>query len=90
MFREVTGSEPPPTPITAKTYAEHGLPWSDLYDEKLGDIEIPDALTKVKTVKEMDKEKGFGPQQDDTSVEVQDDQVVKYHMGRRKIASGSW
>ncbi len=90
MFREVTGLEPPPTPVTVKTYQEYGLPWFDVYDEKLGDIEAADALTKVKTVKEMDKEKGFGAQQDDSSVDVPGDQVIKYPMGRRKVTGGSW
>jgi len=90
MFREVTGLEPPPTPITARTYQEHGLPWFDLYDQHLGDVKPSDELQKVKTVKETAKEKGFGPQQDDGSIDIPGDQVVKYHMGRRKIAGGSW
>src|SRR5882724_2866485 len=33
QFLQVTGVKPPLTPIDAKTYTEHGLPWFDLYDE---------------------------------------------------------
>ena len=32
-FREITGLEPPPTPVSARTYTDYGLPWFDLYDE---------------------------------------------------------
>lgn len=93
MYRELTGEEPPPTPISAKTYAHHGLPWFDLYDEKLGDIAPPDALKGVKSVKEKDAEKGFTPQQDDSSVEVPEDKVIKYKVEEtdpNEVRDGDW
>lgn len=70
MFREITGKEPPPTPVTARMYTEHGLPWFDLYDEKKGDLPGSKKLAGVKSVKEMDKGKGFGSQQDDSPVKI--------------------
>jgi ubiquitin len=33
-FEAVTGKAPQKTPVTAKTYAEHGYPYYDIYDEK--------------------------------------------------------
>jgi len=33
-FRDITGKEPPPTPISAKLYTEYGYPWFELLDEK--------------------------------------------------------
>jgi hypothetical protein len=33
MYREITGTEPPPTPVTSKSYTQSGFPWFDLYDE---------------------------------------------------------
>ncbi len=30
-WREITGQAPPPSPITAEAYTEHGLPWFDHY-----------------------------------------------------------
>jgi hypothetical protein len=93
MYREITGHEPPATPVTAKTYAQHKLPWFDLYDEAIGDIAAPDVLQKVKSVKEMDKEKGFAPQQDDDSVAVPDEQVVKYKLPKPnpdEVEDGEW
>lgn len=78
MYRRITGKEPPPTPVTAKTYTQYGLPWFDLYDEAMGDISAPEALKKVKPVKEIDKEKGFAPQQDDGTIEISQDQTITY------------
>jgi hypothetical protein len=92
MYREITGHEPPETPITAKTYQQHGYPWFDLYDDHLRDIQAPDALKQVKSIKEMDAEKGFKPQQDDSSVDVPEDKIVKYNLPKdpNEIRDGEW
>ena len=91
MYRELTGKEPPPTPITAKTYAQYGLPWFDLYDDKMEDISASDVLKKVKSVKEKDQEKGFASQQDDEPVDVPQDKVIKYKMDPDEgVKDGDW
>lgn len=89
MYREITGEEPPPTPVTAQHYAQHKLPWFDLYDEHKSDIAAPDTLQQVKSVKEMDAEKGFAPQQDDSSVDVPDDKIIKYKVDD-EVQDGDW
>ncbi len=89
-FREITGKEPPTTPVSARTYAQYKLPWFDLYDDKMGDIDAPDALKNVKSMKEMDKEKGFKPQQDDSSVDVPDSNVIKYKVDKDDVGDGDW
>jgi hypothetical protein len=33
-FEAITGKAPPKTPVTARTYAAHGYPYYDIYDEK--------------------------------------------------------
>ncbi|HET7481436.1 MAG TPA: hypothetical protein VFK89_01115, partial [Actinomycetota bacterium] len=38
VWRDITGEEPPATPVSASLYSEHGLPWFDLYDEHKSDI----------------------------------------------------
>lgn len=87
-YREITGKEPPPTPVTAQTYAQQKLPWFDLYDDHLGDVAAPDALKQVKSVAEMDAEKGFAPQQDDSSVDV--GYVVRYNVDPNRVEDGDW
>ncbi|MGI8440107.1 MAG: hypothetical protein ACR2NV_07985 [Thermoleophilaceae bacterium] len=76
-FREITGREPPPTPVSARTYAQHGLPWFELYDEGRGGVAAAERLAKVRSVKEIDEAKGFRAQQDDEPVEVGEHLVVK-------------
>lgn len=74
-FREITGLEPPATPVTARNYTEYGLPWFDLYDEDKGDVG-PDLLDGIESVKQIDKKKGMSAQQDDSTVPVADDQII--------------
>lgn len=76
MFREITGQEPPSTPVSAQAYSEHGYPWFSLYDEQSPDLEGGKKFKKVKSVKEMDADKGFGPQQDDSAIHLKPEQIV--------------
>lgn len=85
LYREITGLEPPATPVDARAYTEHGYPWFALYDEAKGDIAPSDVLGGVKSVKEIDKEKGLPSQQDDTTVEVPEDQIRKVKPGQKPI-----
>jgi hypothetical protein len=90
MYREITGKEPPKTPISAKTYTQHGFPWFDLYDEQEQDIPKSTTLSQIKTIKEMDQEKGFSPQQDDTPIEVSDSQVKVLKSDPTLVEDGEW
>ena len=95
LYEQITGEKPPATPVTARTYADHGYPWFDLYDEHLGDLDPSQALAGVKSIKELDAEKGFGPQQDDDSVGIPKHLVKKLHPVKpatRKdvVADGDW
>ena len=92
LYEQITGRKAPDTPVTARTYAEHGYPWFDLYDEHLGDVDPSEALAGVKSVKEMDAEKGFKPQQDDDPVHVPDHVVQKAHVPTPKdaVRDGDW
>jgi hypothetical protein len=92
LYEQITGRKAPSTPITARTYAEHGYPWFDLYDEHLGDVDPSEVLAGVKSVNEIDAEKGFEPQQDDDPVHVPDHVVRKLHVSQPKdvVADGDW
>ena len=72
-FRSITGSEPPPTPIDAKTYSDHGLPWFNLYDEHYRDDSAADVLTRARTIAERDTELGRHP--DEKPVQIDKRQV---------------
>jgi hypothetical protein len=90
-WREITGEEPPATPVSARSYTQAGLPWFDLYDEKLGDVAPSAVLAGVKSVKEMDKERGFAPQQDDTTAEFDPGRVkVIGEPAPEEVPDGVW
>ena len=56
-FRQVTGFDPPNTPVTAATYASKGLPFFDIYNEKSN---IKGDFKAVKSVMAIDKAKAQG------------------------------
>ncbi len=78
MFREITGMEPPATPVDAKTYTRYGYPWFALYDEHLHDIDPTSTLRGVKSIGQIAAEKGDTSITKDSSFTVPDSQVVKY------------
>jgi hypothetical protein len=59
QYARLTGRKPPLTPISAQTYIERGFPWFDLYDEAEGDVARPGELAGVKSIREIDSEKGL-------------------------------
>ncbi len=75
QYRELTGEEPPPTPIDARTYTSMGFPWFDLYDEADGDLRASEALAKVKSIRDRDAELGGGAAAGEQSLEIPDSQI---------------
>ncbi|EMC98655.1 hypothetical protein BAUCODRAFT_103027 [Baudoinia panamericana UAMH 10762] len=53
-FLSVTGREPPPTPVTAKTYAEYGFPYFNIWNEAASGVHGD--FQGVKSVAEKDIE----------------------------------
>jgi len=84
QYRDLTGLEPPPTPVSAQTYTTYGLPWFDLYDEGEGDVAASDKLVKVKTIREKDAEKGGDSTAVDISIDVDESQVRKLRPKRAR------
>lgn len=54
QYKELTGTEPPPTPVSPQDYTENGLPWFALYDETQNDLAAPEKLRSVKSIAEME------------------------------------
>jgi hypothetical protein len=82
QYREITGSEPPPTPIDAGTYTSHGFPWFALYDEHSGGVAASDRLGDVESIVTRDKRLDPGAIAD-PSVEVDEEQIEKLRMTDR-------
>ena len=70
LWREITGEEPPQTPVTAKSYAKAKLPWFDLYDEGEATVNPTDTLKQVKSLAQLEAEQGIVSEVDDSHVPV--------------------
>jgi hypothetical protein len=79
QYRELTGLEPPFTPITARVYTQYGLPWFALYDEEQGDVSATETLSQVKTIREQESEQGIVDQEESKAIEIADSQIKKLH-----------
>jgi hypothetical protein len=58
VWRQITGTHPPHTPVTAKEYEEAGLPWFDFYRDDVAVLEGSKTLNSVKSVVQIATEKG--------------------------------
>ena len=89
LWREITGERAPETPITAREYARHGLPWFELYDERAPTLAGTAALENIRTVRELDLAKTGHALQNDESVETG---VVKklWTKSAGGVRDGSW
>jgi hypothetical protein len=81
QYEAITGEAPPPTPISAQTYTEYGLPWFDLYDEAQGDVAVAEKLARIQSIRERDAESGLLIAEE--SSDVPDRQVRKLRHGRK-------
>jgi hypothetical protein len=89
MWREITAEEPPPTPVTARSYTDAGYPWFKLYDEEQGDLPASPTLAGVKSVAQMDASHGFVGVDDNEPVEVPQGQVRPLGLPN-EVPDGQW
>jgi len=83
QYRELTGGEPPPTPIDAQTYTRYGFPWFELYDEDEGTVAAPEELLGIKSIRQKDVESGQVSESDETGPdEIPTSQVKKIRRRR--------
>lgn len=75
QYEALTGSPPPPSPVSAAAYTAHGLPWFDLYDEGKGALAVTDRLRGVRSVRGIELESGKAREED--KVEIAKGQVRK-------------
>jgi hypothetical protein len=64
QWESVTGSPPPPSPVSAAAYTEHGLPWFDLYDEEKPALPAAERLDDVRSVRAKESESGEPAQEE--------------------------
>ena len=88
VWRAITGKEPPTTPATSKEYERAGLPWFDHYADG-PTLDGTDKLKGLKSVTEMEEEKGHKILPENESVEIKSDKIVK--LGKKnEVRDGGW
>ena len=70
LCREITGENPPQTPVTAREYERAGLPWFDFYRDDLAVLEGSKTLAGIKSVNTISKAKNDKALKGNDSVEV--------------------
>jgi hypothetical protein len=81
LWRQVTGSNPPHPPFTAKEYRKAGIPWFDYYRDDLSALSGSTVLDKVKSVFALGQAKGEKPLPENGSIKPE--VVVQYGNARR-------
>jgi hypothetical protein len=82
----ITGEEPPLSPISAAQYTDAGLPWFDFYGGDKKAIDGAKTLGRIKSIKQLSDQKR-------TSVWPSEKPVVSpvvKTIGKGKVSDGSW
>ena len=69
LWREITGENPPQTPVTAREYERAGLPWFDYYRDDRAVLEGSKTLAGAKSVQTISQQKGDQAVKGNQSVE---------------------
>ncbi len=67
-WRAITGEAPPATPLTAREYADYGMPWFDYYGGDRTALAGSTTLKSTKSVREIGEHKGDTPLPENESV----------------------
>jgi len=91
MYEKITGKKTPSTPIDVQSYKSYQYPWYDIYDENKSSIKKSNILQNVKTVKEVDQQKYMWPQEDNSTVFINGQQVITLKPKvKDTIRDGNW
>jgi len=82
----ITGQEPPLSPMSAEDYNDEGLPWFDYYDGDKEAIDGAKKLGKIKSIKDIKPKTGKNFWSD--GAPLKNPNVVQ--LGRREVNVGVW
>ena len=88
VWRQITGSNPPHPPLTAKEYAKSGIPWFDYYRDDLAPRDGSKILGGVKSVAQLGKTNGSAPLPENTTIEPE--LIVQFGNARRPDEVREW
>lgn len=90
VWRAVTGTEPPTTPLTASEYSDAGLPWFEYYDDKHGALTSTPVLEKLRSVAEIGKDRSDVPLPENAPVDPQSIVEIRANLRPGQVREGSF
>lgn len=75
QYQAMTGRAAPETPVNARVYTDHGLPWFALYDESRDAVEGSARLATVRSTADLDRARTGRTSPDDRPITVTEDQM---------------
>jgi len=91
MYERITGKQLSSSPIDAYSYQTYQYPWFDIYDEGKKTVKQSNILNQVKTVKEIDQQKYSWPQDDNSTVNISNNNVITLKPKvKDSIRDGKW
>ena len=83
VWRQITGTNPPHPPMTAKEYKRARIPWFDYYRDDLSSLNGSEKLAGLKSVSQVAKEKSNGSFTGDESIAP--NFLIQYGNNRRPV-----
>jgi hypothetical protein len=90
LWRSITGSEPPATPVTAEEYTRAGLPWFEYYAADATALSGSAQLGKLKSVAQLGQERGEKPLPENTPVDPARVIELRAGLGKHQVREGSF
>jgi len=89
VWKSITGHDPPHAPVTAKKYAQLGLPWFDYYTDGTP-IQGSSVLDKLKSVAQIGQKTGQKPLPENQSANIQNVQVLSGKQSPDQVREGDF
>lgn len=83
----VTGTAPPPTPVTAKRYTQAGLPWFEYYGDPAATLKGAEKLQWLKSVADMKKSE---QQELEDNESIGPEKIVVCQPSRNQVREGKF
>ena len=90
VWQAITGDSPPTAPLTSKSYAKAGIPWFDYYAEGQTAVPGSKALSQLKSVLQMGKQKGDVPLPENDSVKPGNVVPLRKGLRKRQVREGTF
>jgi tetratricopeptide (TPR) repeat protein len=84
VYQEITGNQPPSTPITPEAYAKCKIPWFDAYDETAVGLSPGKPFQHLKSIGSLEKAKGIASEREHKSIAISPERLQKIKTPSKK------